>query len=120
MTPFGKELRHLRIDLMILAGEMASDLGISSSYLSQIEFGKKPIPDGFVDKICRAYLLSADRASKLQNQAALSMQEYRIRLAEGSSDDDRILANEIALEFARLTPDAKAKISRLIKGGRNV
>lgn len=48
------------------------------------------------------------------------MQEYRIRLAEGATDDDRVLANEIAMEFARLTPDAKAKISRVIKGGRNV
>ncbi|NJM49720.1 MAG: helix-turn-helix transcriptional regulator [Sphingomonadales bacterium] len=40
MTPFGKELRRIRLDLEILAGEMAKSLGVSSSYLSQIEFGK--------------------------------------------------------------------------------
>ena len=43
LTPFGKEARKWRIDNDVAMKTMASDLGVSVSYLSAVEHGKKPI-----------------------------------------------------------------------------
>jgi transcriptional regulator with XRE-family HTH domain len=104
MTPFGKAVRHLRIEHEMLLGSMADSLSVSSSYLSQIESGKKPIPPGFADRV--AALMCLD----------LSMAEFKIQIADSAPASDRILAGELAHEFARLTPEAKDGIAKLLRG----
>ena len=118
MTPFGKAVRHLRIEHEMLLGTMADGLGMSSSYLSQIESGKKPLPAGFADRISRLLSLDTEAAANLRQQAALSVAEFKIHIGESAPASDRILAGELAHEFARLTPEAKDSIARLLRGGR--
>lgn len=117
MTPFGKAVRHLRIEHEMLLGSMADTLGVSSSYLSQIESGKKPIPHGFADRIAQQMRLDFIATAELRQQAALSMAEFKIQVAESAPASDRILAGELAHEFARLTPEAKDGIAKLLRGG---
>ncbi len=73
VTPYGKQLRKLRIEREEGGDDMASRLDISSSYLSMIERGKRDIPDDFTDKIAETYgltleerfaLIEAERAVK--------------------------------------------------------
>jgi transcriptional regulator with XRE-family HTH domain len=116
MTPFGKAVRHLRIEKEMLLGEMADILHVSPSYISQIEMGKKPIPEGFSERVAGLFGLRGDELRQLRTEAARSMSEFKIKLAEGASDKDRILANSIALEFARLTPEAKERIQNIVRG----
>lgn len=117
MTPFGKAVRHLRIEHEMLLGSMADALSVSSSYLSQIESGKKPIPPGFADRVASLLHLDMISAAELRREAALSMAEFKIQVAENAPASDRILAGELAHEFARLTPEAKEGIAKLLRGG---
>ena len=41
MTPFGKRLRTLREERGILLKDMAADLGVSATYLSALEHGRR-------------------------------------------------------------------------------
>lgn len=65
VTPYGKELRKLRIDYGEGLADMAGRIGITPSYLCMIERGNRSIPSGFTDKIAKAYSLSAEACSKL-------------------------------------------------------
>jgi transcriptional regulator with XRE-family HTH domain len=116
MTPFGKAMRKIRIDRDLLLGEVADMLGVSSSYLSQIETGKKPIPDGLADKVATRIKLTAEEALSLKRDAAVSSNEFTIRLGANAEPADHVLAADLALEFARLTPDAKNRIARALGG----
>jgi len=116
MTPFGKAIRHHRIEHEMLLGEMAEVLGVSPSYLSQIETGKKPIPGDMTAKIAGLFELDGAALSALREAEAASTTEFKIRLGAASSVKDRIIANEFSHEFARLTPEAKERIQRIVRG----
>lgn len=119
MTPFGKFLRRERQDRGLLLGDMAKTLRISIPYLSQIETGNRAIPEGFEEKIINAYSLPLAEANELRRSAALSRSEYEIRIEAGTPDEDRALAYDLAMSFARLSPEAKKRIHDLIKGTGN-
>jgi len=57
LTEFGQFLRKLRIDCDELLKDMAGVLGVTSSYLSAVETGKRNIPENWVEKICQHYNL---------------------------------------------------------------
>ena len=120
LTPFGKAVRHLRIEHQMMLGDMADALDISPSYLSQIETGKKPIPTGMVERVAAMFHLQGMQLAALQEEAAKSMSDFRITLSAGASANDRVLANELAVEFARLTPEAKERIQRIVRGESGV
>lgn len=115
VNQFGKMLRQERKEQSMTLGDLAAKLKISVPYLSQIETGTKPLQDGFVDKVIKTLGLVGDDAAKLHRAAAVSMGEFNIRLKAGASNDDRVLASELALGFARMSADAKEKIRRIMK-----
>jgi transcriptional regulator with XRE-family HTH domain len=45
LTPFGKKVRKLRIDVGVTLKSMADAMGVTSSYLSAIETGKRAVTD---------------------------------------------------------------------------
>lgn len=53
MTPFGKEIRKLRIDADITLSDMANGLKNkrTPSYLSAVELGDKPLADDLVEEV---------------------------------------------------------------------
>ena len=51
LTPFGKAIKILRMDAGISQKEMAQDLGVSSTFLSNMEIGRKKINANWVEKI---------------------------------------------------------------------
>jgi len=51
MTPFGREIRKLRIDADVTMGEMAKQLGKKPSYMSAVELGDKPLSDDLARSI---------------------------------------------------------------------
>lgn len=51
LTEFGKAVRKARIDVGTTMADMADYLGVKPSFLSQIESGRKSIPESFVEKI---------------------------------------------------------------------
>lgn len=69
LTPFGQEIRRLRIEHSHLLYDMAQYLGYQSSYLSSIETGKVPVPTDMISRIAEWYQLDAAEVAKLQNLA---------------------------------------------------
>jgi transcriptional regulator with XRE-family HTH domain len=113
MTPLGKEFRKWRIDAGMLLGDMADALGISASYLSQIEKGSKPIPPEFVGKAIRKFNVGHDCAAAWHRAEVLSTSEFKLNVP---NERDREIAHQFVTEFARLTPEQKAKLQRVLGG----
>jgi len=65
LTPFGKFCRKLRIDKGELLKDMADKLGVTPSYLSAVERGKRNIPKDWFEKISNIYLLNQSQRDTL-------------------------------------------------------
>ncbi len=76
LTPFGKAISHLRIDLGLSQGDIAKRIGVSPSFISQIERGHKPISRKHVQRVIHAMELSEDQASQVWIAAQASRPPY--------------------------------------------
>lgn len=101
LTPFGKALRQLRMERGLKLLDVAEALGVSSAYVSAIETGRKPIPDGFVSQIGRALKLSEEERNKLRRAADRTRKEVRV---EKLQENQRELVAAFARKFDDL-PD---------------
>lgn len=112
LTAFGKELRKLRITSNQLIRDMAANLGVTASYLSAVETGKRQIPEGWIKTLVGLYNLSESEACNLQNAADASALSVKITL-DGLSDRQRSTAVLFAREFSGMDADKLEQI-RLI------
>lgn len=116
MTPLGQFLRRERQERGQLLGQMAQKLGMSSPYLSQIETGKRAVPEGFETKVARTLGLSASERNELARAVALSQSEYQIDIGQNADVADRALAFDLMTSFARLSPSEKQSIHNIVRG----
>jgi transcriptional regulator with XRE-family HTH domain len=74
LTPFGEEVRILRVRLGLSLKDMAVFLGISSSHLSGIEYGEKRLSQKYVDSTVLFFRgkASADQIAVLRKAAEKS------------------------------------------------
>jgi len=73
MTPFGEKVRVLRARNSVTLKRMATDLGVSSAYLSALEHGNRGRPaPGLTVQICGYFELIWDEAEELKNLADMS------------------------------------------------
>ena len=96
VTEFGKFLRKLRIDHGHVLFNMAQALGVTSSFLSAVENGKRPVPQGWPAKIALSYSLSDIQVQEMETAIWRSSNSVRIPL-----EDARAKPREAALAFAR-------------------
>lgn|SRR5574344_1653279 len=104
VSKFGKELRKLRIDKDQNINSMAKKLGISISYLSSIEAGKRRIPNDMVNKIIDMYHLSKEKSEILLQAEAESSEFLDINLAD-VSPEQRKLAFALSRKLKDVTDD---------------
>lgn len=96
LTDFGRYLRKLRIDCGELIRDMAGKLGVTASYLSAVETGKRNIPETWVDDIAALYSLNDAAKHDLDEAAVNSAKTLKIGLEEVSAS-----RKEAAILFAR-------------------
>ena len=53
MTPFGAKLRAMRAERGVLLKDMALDIGVSPTYLSALEHGRRGRPNWVFVGLCR-------------------------------------------------------------------
>lgn len=95
MTPFGARMRALRAQRGLTLTDMASTLGVSPSYLSALERGRRAKPSfAFIQAAIAYFNIIWDEAEELQ------------RLAE-------ISAPRVTLDAADLSPRATELANRL-------
>lgn len=67
MTPFGLFMRKLRLDQGLLLKDMADAMGVSSSFLSALEHGKKGAPNSeFVSTLESKFKLNPAQREELR------------------------------------------------------
>ena len=93
MTPFGERLRTLREERGILLKDMAADLGVSATYLSALEHGRRSKPNwSFVQRVIHYFNIIWDEADELQRLADLSNPRIVVETA-GLSQKATLFAN---------------------------
>ena len=98
LSTLGRLLRKYRIESGELLKNISDLLGISDSYLSAIEHGKRVPPEGFFDKIAFHYRLDKDERIKLQNACNEAVTSVNINLS-GASKERRELGVIFAKRF---------------------
>lgn len=100
LTPFGKTVRKMRIDLGLTLKSMAESMGVTSSYLSAIETGKRAVTKPVLDSIISYFNADEKQKEKLINSARDSQQSVEISLSGKNG-----YAREVAIAFARSFED---------------
>lgn len=99
MTPFGQRLRDLRDARGITLKTMAEDLGVTPTYLSALEHGRRSKPNwSFVQRVIHYFNIIWDEADELQRLADLSDPKVVIDTA-GLSPKATKLANRLARQI---------------------
>lgn len=96
LTQVGKFLRQMRMNNDEILKEMATKLGVTSSFLSAIENGKKKMPKSMRNKIVKKYDLSTEDIEALDNSILESNDTVEINVRSLSNDK-----KGLAISFAR-------------------
>ena len=114
ITPFGKDLRKLRIDRDETLFNMAKKLEVSISYLSSIESGHRNIPDNMVENVIKKYRLNKVKAESLREAAANSSGVLDINLID-ITPQQRKLVFALSRKINGLTDDECADMLRRLQ-----
>lgn len=117
LTLFGKFCRKLRIDNGELLKNMADKLGVTPSYLSAVETGKRNIPTDWYDKLSLIYSLNAADRRELNTAIQESQSTLKFDLNQMRSEDKNIVL-AFARELKSLNDEDKKRIQSILnKGG---
>lgn len=117
LTPFGVELRKLRVEKDLRLLDLAERLGISAAMVSAIETGRKPIPDGFVNKVSSTVGLTTSEIRTLRSAKEQTRKEVRV---ENLKPEQREMVAAFARNIENLSPDVLAKLRKeIFKSGAN-
>lgn len=118
VTELGRTLRKLRIDVGENLGDMADKLGMTSSYLSAIEKGKRPAPNGLTGQIANLYGLDTEQRAELAAAADKTIQNIKVSL-EGATDSKRDVALCFARSFDDLDDETAKSVLELLRKKRD-
>lgn len=113
LTEFGKTIRKLRLDKGILLKQMADDIGMTSSYLSAIEHGKREIPKRLISDLSNTYTLTSDEEDNLSKAAQNSRSSIKLNLS-GNDSKKTEFANSFARRFDDLSDDQISEIMKIL------
>jgi transcriptional regulator with XRE-family HTH domain len=113
LTSFGKFSRKLRIDNGELLKDMAEKLGVTSSYLSAVENGKRNVPQEWIGKIKNMYSLNLDQYKELKQGVEESQLSNKVDL-KGYSKEDKNLMMALARKIDGLNEEEKTKIRNIL------
>ena len=111
MTPFGERMRKMRAERGITLKEMASDIGVSSAYLSALEHGKRGRPGWhLLQRIISYFNIIWDEAEDVVRLARISHPRVVIDTS-GLEPQATELSNRLADDISNL--DAKELVELL-------
>lgn len=114
MTPFGAKLRALRAERGATLTDMANALGVSPSYLSALERGKRSKPSwAFVQAAIQYFNIIWDEAEELQRLADISAPRPTLD-ASAMTPRATELANRLATQLRKLNDAEIERIHALL------
>ena len=108
-TKLGEYLRTLRLSNQQILKDMADILGVTSSFLSAVENGKKKMPETWYSVFQREYGLMDDEIDDLKQLAMESQNSIALDLRNSSS-----ASKQLAVSFARQFNDMDEETSMQI------
>lgn len=117
ITEFGKKLRNIRMNRGILLKDMAEDLGITPSFLSAVEVGKKNVPAKWVSEISDCYDLTENERKELEKLANDATTNVKIDITQ-ANNTLRSAALAFTRNFDSLTDDEAKQIINLLHRGK--
>ena len=117
ITPFGKYLRKLRIDHDEKLKDMAAKLGVTGSYLSAVEIGKRDSTLKLVWDIGKVYNLQDSEIDELELIASHSKSKFVIKLSSESSELKREVAHLLSTLMDEILEEEELqRIKNIIDG----
>ena len=113
MTPFGQKIWALRESKGVNLQDMSTALGVSTSYLSALEHGRRGRV--WVHEICQFFNLVWDEADELQRLARISHSRVTVDTS-GLSPEATELANELAQRIRKLPMEKVEALLAALKG----
>lgn len=110
MTPFGERMRKMRAERGITLKQMASEIGVSSAYLSALEHGKRGRPGWhLLQRIISYFNIIWDEAEDVVRLARISHPRVVIDTS-GLEPQATELANRLADDVSSLDPKDLAEM----------
>ena len=110
LTPFGEAVRLLRVRYGLSLKSMAEEMGISSSYLSSIEFGDKRLVPKHIESAVK-YLGKIVTSEQLAD-VKLAAEKSKITIHTGSLPAD---ARGLVSAFARRLQEGAEPTNEIMK-----
>lgn len=117
LTSIGRFLRKLRIDEGEILKDMAEKLGVTVSFLSAVENGKKHMPATWNSRICELYHLNEDQRDAFTKAIAETEDAIEMNFI-GKSIQNRELAVSFARKFSDINDEQAEAIRRILSGGK--
>lgn len=114
ISPFGKFTRKLRIDCGELLKDMADKLGVTPSYLSAIENGKRNVPHNWINIIAELYSLNDEQIKQLK-QAVKDSKIITTVDVRGLKESDKDIMVSLARSIDGMDKEQKEIIKKLLK-----
>lgn len=116
-TTLGKELKKIRLQRDQVLYDMAQAIGMSSAMLSSIETGKKPAPEGFIDRLAQQYDEVANQKEQFHFLADLTKTQVKLKL-DGDNKTKQLMVT-FARSVDELSDDQKERLRLLIEEFRS-
>jgi transcriptional regulator with XRE-family HTH domain len=110
LSPFGKRVRKLRIDADLLLAEMADFMNVSTSYLSSVETGRKPLTPAIARNAIAFFASKGIDATDLQGLADESVKAIPV---ENLQQRERRAVAALARRFESPTEEDKALLEQI-------
>ena len=115
LTNLGRALRKIRIDHGEILKDMADKFGVTASYLSAVENGKRPIPELWEGIILNNYQLDNQQKEELHRAVIESTNTISFDISE-SPYANKELAFSFARKIADLPEEKLLEIKRILGG----
>ena len=113
LTSFGKFTRKLRIDNGELLKDMALKLGVTPSYLSAVEIGKRGVPKQWEEIILNEYSLNDLQKKELEKAILYSANDVKLN-TENLDDTQKELVFAFARKFNDLDEEQIKNIKKIL------
>lgn len=117
VTEIGKFLRILRVSRDESAKTMAERLGVSASYLSAVELGKRPVPVSWQELIEKEYNLSEANKNKLRKAIEESTPSVKIDFTDVDAKKKELILSMAKSDLDDETIDKLCEIINKNKKG---
>ncbi len=117
-TRFGELFRIYRIKKGETLYDASKFLGVTNSFVSAVELGKKKVPKKWLEIIVEHYNLTGDEINELEMAINESKNNIKVDLSKSLSFQ-RDLAMAFQRSFDGISEETANEIIRLLNGGNN-